>query len=604
MNDRTGTCYQCSSHKGMGNKKKGVKIPGGFGKCIHPDGHCSPAQPNTGIGSLKKTDESAPTPNVSAFEPGGATVAVYLSKIVPSPHNPPERMSDVEALQGLIDSIRTQGLLQPIVVRPVGEQFEIVCGHRRFAAVSALAGESGANTIPAVIVELTDEQAEEARLVENLQREGLTEMEEAKAFRKILDGRPDPAEAAREIGQRLGVSPKYVMRRAKVAELPPIILGAWERKELSYGHLEQFLRLDEEERIEVFSGILGDARKYGRITSVELLRQRIDSHAIKLSTAKFDTQVCAPCSHNSTTQRSLFGMGDEDAKCLDRKCFLSKQQRWIGENLASILRKAKLPSHITGWQYSHDLKYDSYETLYVKERVELCKGCDRLFAEIRMDGVAQSYPCCMGKQKCTRPMPGKGKNQGDAKASDPNAPRVAWHGESFREEFYRDRIPAVVGEIDHEWSDQAPHLAIMAMIVSKPELLHKFAGKHAPDLAGKSVGLGDIVPHIRALDRSAAQKTLLDLSAALIMDERTFSPVQRRAVADYLRIDLQNEWQLTEAYLQKKTTGEICGLGEKFGLWNREEVSKKLLGLGVRSYLNAKKAQLISAILESGTDLS
>jgi len=107
-------------------------------------------------------------------------VFVAIERLKPSPFQPRQEI-DAQELEGLKDSIREKGLLQPIVVRKRGEEFEIVAGHRRYLAAKSL----GINELPAIIRELTDREALVFALVENLQRKDLNPMEEAESFKRL-----------------------------------------------------------------------------------------------------------------------------------------------------------------------------------------------------------------------------------------------------------------------------------------------------------------------------------------------------------------------------------------------------------------------------------
>lgn len=114
---------------------------------------------------------------------------IALANVQPSTYNP-RKQFDEESLNELAESIRQQGVLQPINVRPIPEtdRFEIVFGERRYKA-SLIAG---LETIPATISNYTDEEAEEIAITENLQRKDVTPMEEANAYQHLIDsGRHD-----------------------------------------------------------------------------------------------------------------------------------------------------------------------------------------------------------------------------------------------------------------------------------------------------------------------------------------------------------------------------------------------------------------------------
>ena len=98
------------------------------------------------------------------------------------PQTQPRRYFDPQAMQSLVESIKSEGILQPLLVRPVGKKYEVVAGERRYRA----ALEAGLTEVPATIREMTDGQAVQYALVENLQREDLNPVEEAEGILSLL----------------------------------------------------------------------------------------------------------------------------------------------------------------------------------------------------------------------------------------------------------------------------------------------------------------------------------------------------------------------------------------------------------------------------------
>src|ERR1039457_3197585 len=124
--------------------------------------------------------------------------------------NNPRRRFDEAALKELAESIRTQGLLAPLDVRPAGQHFEIVAGARRFRAAQIV----GLETAPVRIVDLSDAQALEASIVENLQRRDVHPLDEAQGFAALmrLEG---PQYSIEQASAKCGKSPAYVASRRR-----------------------------------------------------------------------------------------------------------------------------------------------------------------------------------------------------------------------------------------------------------------------------------------------------------------------------------------------------------------------------------------------------
>ena len=155
---------------------------------------------------------------------------------------------DPKALSDLAASIQVQGVLQPIVVRPapprVGTEghFVLILGERRFRA-SKLAGKT---TIPVIVKRVSEQQAAEMTLVENLQRQDLDCLEQAEAFRHLSNEFKLTQE---QIGKRVGVSREQVSNYLRLLSLPPTVLASLQKKELSYSHARLLLSLPDSQQI-------------------------------------------------------------------------------------------------------------------------------------------------------------------------------------------------------------------------------------------------------------------------------------------------------------------------------------------------------------------
>lgn len=161
--------------------------------------------------------------------------AIPVPRIKPSPYQP-RRHFDETSIEELAASIRTQGLLQPILVRVVGGCFELIAGERRLRAVKKL----GLPLIPALVRRYTDQQALEAALIENLQREDINVVEEALAYRRLMD---DFHYTQSEIGVRTGKARATINNTLRLLQLPEVVLEMVEKAELTEGHGRALLAL-------------------------------------------------------------------------------------------------------------------------------------------------------------------------------------------------------------------------------------------------------------------------------------------------------------------------------------------------------------------------
>ena len=155
----------------------------------------------------------------------------------------PRKKFDTEGSAGLVESVRTQGIVQPVVVRPSGEgQYELIAGERRLRAARA----AGLATVPALIRETDDRESLLLALVENVAREDLSAVEEARAYAVLQD---EFGLSLGELSERVGLSKPAVSNRLRLLELPDDVLGLVERGLLSEGHGRALLAIpDHEER--------------------------------------------------------------------------------------------------------------------------------------------------------------------------------------------------------------------------------------------------------------------------------------------------------------------------------------------------------------------
>ena len=167
-----------------------------------------------------------------------------VSELEPNRDQPRKQFSD-EAIQTLADSIQQYGMIQPILVRPLGLNYQIVAGERRWRAARML----GMDEVPVVIRELTDEETMAVALIENLQREDLNPIEEALGYRELMDKHEMTQDM---VAKRVGKSRPAVANALRLLNLPQEAVGLVRSGELTSGAARALLALeDEAEQIEL-----------------------------------------------------------------------------------------------------------------------------------------------------------------------------------------------------------------------------------------------------------------------------------------------------------------------------------------------------------------
>ena len=164
-------------------------------------------------------------------------VDLSIDDVLPNRFQPRIKFNE-DSLNELSESIKEHGVIQPIVVRPVGDKYEIIAGERRYKA-SVLAGKT---TIPAIITDLNDKDSAEVALIENVQRQNLTPIEEAISYKKILDmGYLNQTSLA----EKLGKNQSTVANKLRLLDLDEEVQEALLNSKISERHARSLLKLQD-----------------------------------------------------------------------------------------------------------------------------------------------------------------------------------------------------------------------------------------------------------------------------------------------------------------------------------------------------------------------
>jgi len=192
-----------------------------------------------GLSALFEDDEGfAPSANIIETAEQGTSnrMTLGVEQLHPG-DSQPRRIFDDEALAQLSESIASHGLLQPLLVRAdklVPDTYEIIAGERRWRA----AQKAQLHEVPVIILDIGDEEALEIALVENLQREDLSPVEEARGYQRLMD-EYDHSQA--KLGELLGKSRSHIANMVRLLGLPPVVLDHLEHGDLSIGHARALL---------------------------------------------------------------------------------------------------------------------------------------------------------------------------------------------------------------------------------------------------------------------------------------------------------------------------------------------------------------------------
>ena len=247
----------------------GALIPGAPGPTDAPDASAALA--------------TAPTDGSATAEIGGERVReIPLDRIVPNPKQPRIEFAE-EALAELAESIRAQGVLQPILVRPAGDSYQLIAGERRFRASQRI----GLENIPAIVREIGDEEMLEIALIENLQREDLNSIEEALGYQRLIE---ELRYTHERLSERVGKNRASITNALRLLTLPGGVQSMVSRGTMSAGHARALLGLQSSAEIEASARYVVDMGLSVRKTEALVARKLRRKVAARKARAAGDSQ--------------------------------------------------------------------------------------------------------------------------------------------------------------------------------------------------------------------------------------------------------------------------------------------------------------------------
>lgn len=263
------------------------------------------------------------SPSASA---GAALQLVSLAAITESKTNP-RRHFDKAALEELTESIRAHGVLSPILLRPMGEGFELVAGARRFRAARA----AGLAEIPAIVRELDDRATLELQVVENLQRSDLHPLEEAQGYRLLTK---DHGYTVDELAAKVGKSKAYIYGRLKLCELPEGARELFHEGKLDASRALLVARIPDATLAEEAAAEIAGGDYRGEPMSFREAQDFVQAeYMLRLKGAPFPTGdadlvpaagTCGACPKRTGNQKGLFDDVQSADVCTDPACFKRK----------------------------------------------------------------------------------------------------------------------------------------------------------------------------------------------------------------------------------------------------------------------------------------
>ncbi|NLW46002.1 MAG: ParB/RepB/Spo0J family partition protein [Firmicutes bacterium] len=222
-----------------------------------------------GLGALIPELEEEHNPEAKQF--------VDINSITPNPYQPRKEFSD-EKLNELAESIRLHGVIQPLLVREYQGKYQLIAGERRLRASKIV----GLSEVPIVIRDMTDQTMMEVALIENLQREDLNIIEEAEAYRRLME---EFSLTQEEIAKQVGRSRPAIANTLRLLNLPSIVQSELAKGTLTMGHARPLLSLNTtEEQIRVWQTIQNDQLSVRQ--TEELIKQLTNPEGVSRETKK------------------------------------------------------------------------------------------------------------------------------------------------------------------------------------------------------------------------------------------------------------------------------------------------------------------------------
>lgn len=295
---------------------------------------------------------------------------VHLDRIEPNPEQP-RLVFEQEALDELAASIREHGVLQPILVRPRGPNtYQIVAGERRWRASK----QAGLDTIPALIEDIDDDTALEIAIIENLQREDLTPLDEAAMFDRMIH---QHGYSIRKLADKLGKDKGYLENRLRLADAPPEIRELVSLRKDSLSHAYELMKVEDPKKRRRLAAQV--AR--GELTLIKL-RDKIEGRRARTTTpvddrdAEAEAREVAPSHQAAADDGSGWVEETRPALTISDDSLINAKQDLADavENLVAVLRTPELRNAIPATDRANLAKYLTIAKLKLENAIAIVRS--------------------------------------------------------------------------------------------------------------------------------------------------------------------------------------------------------------------------------------
>lgn len=533
-----------------------------------------------------------------------------LSLIAPGDN--PRKYFDQSELDELTASVRVNGILQPILVRSVEGGYAIVAGERRYRAALQAFGEEG--TIPAVVKEMTDAEADAAALIENTVRADMSVTEEAVAAGRILekhDGNRDEAAAT------LGWPVSKLTRRLALLNLTEEVMSALNERTIMVGHAELLAAIPQDKQGKALETIIT------RNLTIQQVRDLLMKAATDFSKAIFDTNPCGSCHHNSTQQGELFSVAVEQGRCTNTDCFKQKTTNHLATIKAEIEEEYPNVRMIEVGDPTNYVPIAASGDLGVgEEQHTACKGCGNYGATVSAipgeEGKVERGICfdasCHQKKVAARIKEEKAASEDGkaapatsststptSKSSKPKAEKKAASAVSEKiKDYRRKKVWDVAAQAElRQQPDKAASFMLDLLLthdgskMAEGELRTLFNARMGEEVYGRGLNSTGHVERVHTLTSEHKHQLFTESAASAVPN---IDANRVKLLLSFLEADLGKHWKISEEFLNLLTKSEIEAVCTDIGLAATLPDFKKVIG--------GKKDEAIKAILAAEFDFT
>ena len=518
----------------------------------------------------------------------------------------PRRYLDPVKLQELAEGIKKQGLLQPLLVRLVDGEYEIIAGQRRWTAMKMAFGDDV--LVPVYIRVMTNEEALAASTNENVQREAMSPAEEAEAAAKVLgECNGDKAEAANRLAWSIGTLEK----RLALMNCSENVRNALIERKIMLGHAELLATATKDKQDQVLEKILS----LPKLPAVADFKAQLEQRSKSLDAAIFDKTECGSCQYNSSQQSSLFAEALNAGYCTNGGCYDAKTDEELNLRAEKLKDEYPVVKIVKPGENHTVIRIVAIGNGAVgEEQAKACRGCANFGAAISHipGSVGNVYkdhcfdPSCNTKKvaayiKSQEPLPVQEKavtakattqNSGTPK---PAAKPVTEVQDSTRVKEYRIKTWRSVLKAELMTQKDKNQLILIALgicnygrWISGAKLSQAYK-KVLGDQTLATSSLFEIATKLQSIPEESVE-LLITALAASIEGEAEVRPMTE--ILQFLDAKLEKHWRINEEYLELLTKSEIELVSDEIGL-------KAHIGEKFSSLMGGKKADLITALLKA-----